>query len=541
MRDPVAREEVGDLRWREPVPAGDDGAGEQGRRPLRAGVRQAGHAPGGLAAPARVPRDARQRARRPLRILVHRRRAVAMRGAGGPAVGCRHQDGDDRDPGPQALGGRADLGGHLAADARPGRAGCRSTITASAAPELDQHVEGRPELRRGGGGEQIDRIAHRGLRRGDPPQRRPDGLGELHDVQPVLLARVRAEDPGPAGVGEDGDPVAPRQRLARQERREVEELAHRAGPDHARLTEAGALTATSDLATSAPVCAPAARAPAAPRALFTATIGVERERRRATRANVRGFPKDSRYSSTTPVAGSVLPEAQEVVAGQVGLVADRDEGREADPELARVLQQRDPQAAALREHPHVAARRHLAREGRVEQGVGGGVDDAQAVRPHQAHAGRPADLDQLALDPRPLLPDLGEAGREDHQRVHPSLTALPGDVQDRGRRHRDDGEIDRLGQIGDPRQRRHALHPVGRPVDRVQAARVSAGPDVVQHLPAHGPPRAGGAHDHRPTPARGCAAPSRPPPSAVAPRTRPSRPATTTPESARIACRPRCE
>ena len=55
-----------------------------------------------------------------------------------------------------------------------------------------------------------------------------------------------------------------------------------------------ASTATSEPATRAPVWEPAARAPAAPRALFTATIGFARERRRATRANVRGLPNDSR-------------------------------------------------------------------------------------------------------------------------------------------------------------------------------------------------------------------------------------------------------
>ena len=41
------------------------------------------------------------------------------------------------------------------------------------------------------------------------------------------------------------------------------------------------------------------------RPLFTATIGLVRPSRRATRANLRGLPKLSRYSSTTSVAGSV--------------------------------------------------------------------------------------------------------------------------------------------------------------------------------------------------------------------------------------------
>ncbi len=63
-----------------------------------------------------------------------------------------------------------------------------------------------------------------------------------------------------------------------------------------RMTPAwrnSASTATSGLA-SAAVCDDAARVPARERPLFTATIGLWREIRRASRANLRGFPNDSR-------------------------------------------------------------------------------------------------------------------------------------------------------------------------------------------------------------------------------------------------------
>ena len=234
--DPVVPEELGHLRGREPVPAGENGAGHQGRRPLRAGVGELGDAPGGLAAPPRVPRDARQRARRPLGVLVHRGRALAARGAGGLAVGRRHQHGEDRHAGAQPVGGRAHLRGDLAAD--PAQAGLDVDDDHGVGdPGGGQHLEGLPELRGGGGGEQIDRVADRRLRGGDLPQARPDRLGKLHDVQAVLLAGVRAEDPGPAGVGEDRRPGRPpaaagstgawRGRRARSACR----------PDHPRLLE----------------------------------------------------------------------------------------------------------------------------------------------------------------------------------------------------------------------------------------------------------------------------------------------------------------
>ncbi len=61
---------------------------------------------------------------------------------------------------------------------------------------------------------------------------------------------------------------------------------------------------TASLPASAAVCDAAARAPARLRPLRMARIGFERATRPATRANLRGLPNDSRYSSTTSVSGS---------------------------------------------------------------------------------------------------------------------------------------------------------------------------------------------------------------------------------------------
>ena len=55
-----------------------------------------------------------------------------------------------------------------------------------------------------------------------------------------------------------------------------------------------ASTVASDAASSAPVCEPAARAPAGVRPPLTATIGLWAATARATRENRRGLPKDSR-------------------------------------------------------------------------------------------------------------------------------------------------------------------------------------------------------------------------------------------------------
>ena len=64
-----------------------------------------------------------------------------------------------------------------------------------------------------------------------------------------------------------------------------------------------ASTATS-LAASAAVWLPAARDPACDRPALSATIGLSRPMRRASRPKRRGFPNDSRYSRITRVRGS---------------------------------------------------------------------------------------------------------------------------------------------------------------------------------------------------------------------------------------------
>jgi hypothetical protein len=74
-----------------------------------------------------------------------------------------------------------------------------------------------------------------------------------------------------------------------------------------RITPAwrnSASTVTSEAASSAPVWEELARTPAAERPLLTASTGLARATRRAIRANLRGLPNDSRYSSTSPVRSS---------------------------------------------------------------------------------------------------------------------------------------------------------------------------------------------------------------------------------------------
>src|SRR5581483_12428579 len=112
----------------------------------------------------------------------------------------------------------------------------------------------------------------------------------------------------------------------------------------------------------------------------------------------------------------VLPVLEQVVRRDVRLVADRDERREAEPALLRLLEQGDAERAALRREGGAARREGAAGEGGVEAHAR--ACDAEAVRPDQARAVRAHEGEQLVLAALALAADLGEAGRDDAERAH---------------------------------------------------------------------------------------------------------------------------
>ena len=200
-----------------------------------------------------------------------------------------------------------------------------------------------------------------------------------------------------------------------------------------RITPAcsnSASTVTSEADSSAPVCDEVARAPAARAA------ALDRQDRLLARDPRRDARELARVAERLEVQqrdvglGVLLPVLQEVVARQVGLVADRDERRQAEAEPARRLDDRDPEAAALRQEADRSGDRRVRREGGVEPDVGVGVEHAEAVRPDQPDARVAADLEQLLLALDPLRAGLGEAGRDDEQRADAGRRALARDVDD---------------------------------------------------------------------------------------------------------------
>ena len=238
----------------------------------------------------------------------------------------------------------------------------------------------------------------------------PHLVGQRRDLEAARLAGVGAQDPGPAGVGDDRRPACPPGSgwLASSDG-DVEQLGQRVGADHARLLGTARRRSRRRRRAARPVCEEVARAPAAERPLLTATIGLVRPTRRAIRANLRGFPNDSRYSRITSVSVVGLPVVEQVVAGDVGLVADRHERREPEPELRAWSMIARPSAPLCERNPTRPGGGHAARRWRSAGRRGAVFRMPEAVGPDQPHADVAADREQLALALRALRPGLGEA------------------------------------------------------------------------------------------------------------------------------------
>ena len=253
-----------------------------------------------------------------------------------------------------------------------------------------------------------------------------------------------------------------------------------------------ASTAASEPA-SAAVCELAARWPLAVVPLLSARIGLVRATRRARRPKRRGLPNDSTYMSTTSVVVVVLPPLEQVVGGDVGLVADRHERRQTEAARLGRLQERQPERAALRGEADVAGRRRAGGEGRVQARPGDG--DAEAVGPDQPRAVGADEREQLLLPLDSFAADLGEAGRDHDERANALAQRLLRRAEDRRGGQRDHREVDRVGDLFDRAVGADAGNRLAVAVHRVGGAGEVAGEDVAEELAADRAAPLGGADD----------------------------------------------
>src|SRR5262249_1521521 len=119
---------------------------------------------------------------------------------------------------------------------------------------------------------------------------------------------------------------------------------------------------------------------------------------------------------------------EEVIARHVGLVADRNERRDAKSAAAGVVDSGETQRTALGEETDVAGRGGVRPEGSIQADVRIRIDEANTIWADQANARFPTRDDQLLLSGAARFTHLCEAGGDHHQRLHAGCNALLNDA-----------------------------------------------------------------------------------------------------------------
>ena len=123
--------------------------------------------------------------------------------------------------------------------------------------------------------------------------------------------------------------------------------------------------------------------------------------------------------------------------------------------------------------------------------------DAEAVGADQPAAVRADQREQRVLALGALRPGLGEPRRDDAQRPHAAAQRRLGRVDHVVGGHGDDGEVERVRDVGDRGVGAHARDRLGVRVDRMRGPCEVAGQDVAEQLAAdRAAPRRGADHGH---------------------------------------------
>ena len=243
----------------------------------------------------------------------------------------------------------------------------------------------------GVGQRRLDRSGIVGRRRA-PVERH----GPVDGDEPGRLERGACQRPGAAGVGDDGHVRAFQHRLGRHHPDGLEERGHRG-----HLDQAGLLVQRSTHL--------AGRRGSRP----------DRDHRLGSRHPSRDPGELARVAERLGVHGDhgrvvvLLPELQQVVAGDVALVAQRDEPRHPEVHVAGLAEERPAERTRLHGDGHAAGRQGDVDERRLEPGLGAGRRDAHARRPDD-----PQSVATSAGDQRRHV-DVGAVdGRDDDRTAH---------------------------------------------------------------------------------------------------------------------------
>ena len=184
----------------------------------------------------------------------------------------------------------------------------------------------------------------------------------------------------------------------------------------------------------------------------------------------------------TDVRGSSARYLNQIVAGHIGLVPDRDEAGNADVEALGVVENRQPKRSALCRHGDATCGRRHRRKCRVQPDSRIAIQQAHAVWSDQTAAGPPNAVDERGLAGTTVFATLAEAGADHADRAHVLAEALIDGCQHLIRRDDDHRQIDRSGDVSDSRVGGDSVDLLRTGMDRHHGSGEAIGNEVVQDL-----------------------------------------------------------
>ena len=308
---------------------------------------------------------------------------------------------------------------------------------AEVVPSHDRHVQHDDGI----GIRVRDRRGHRLPELGDI-----GGVAQQHGitghVETVGLAGVGGEHAECIGVPDDRDPAPAGKRLERQQARHIEQLGQGIDLHDPGLLEHGVDRLRRQR------CA-AHRVPQRQR-LRTASRAHRHDR--LARPETPRHPRelagvtDAFQVQQNQVGGVVvLPVLQQIVRGDVGAVAGRDERGHTEPAVAGRLEQGHAQRTGLREEADPSPQ-HLGRDQRrVELHVRIRVHDPERIGADDPQPVRPGVLDEALLQGTTVGSGLGEPRADNDGAHHTRPTTVGNGIENLFRWERDHSEVDGPG------------------------------------------------------------------------------------------------
>jgi hypothetical protein len=232
-------------------------------------------------------------------------------------------------------------------------------------PRIARHEGKRRLVRcRRGRPQHVDRIGEAGLAREHGLELCACLSRQLRKLEPGFLTGIGSEDSEASSVRQHGDAPSSRQRLRGKQHGGIEELLERRSANHAGLVEEGV---DRGIRAGERRCVRTGGAVTGlRRSALHPQHGLAPRHPPGQPAELPRVPERLHVEEDDVGLVVALPVLEQVVRGDVRLVPDRDERREAETALVCFLEQRQPERSRLRGKPDTARREGPRGERRVQ-------------------------------------------------------------------------------------------------------------------------------------------------------------------------------